>query len=113
MALIAFVGRLGADPEFNGEPGKDGKCKFTVAEDKKTEESDANWWSCTVWGKSAEFCAQYLHKGRLVYITGDLQQRKNGEKTYYNVKVHDVKPLDRPRDDKPAPPAAEYDPFES
>lgn len=113
MALFACVGRLGKDPEWNGEVGKEGRCKFTLAEDKKQEESTPNWWDCTVFGQQAEFCGQYLHKGRLVYITGTIEQRKSGEKTYHNVKVQEVKPLDRPRETTHEAPKNDsaYDPF--
>lgn len=109
MALIAFVGRLGKDPEYDHEKKS---CKFTIAEDKRSEESAPNWWNCTVKGHNAEFCSQYLFKGRLVYIEGHVDQRVYSEKTYYNVWVDRVTPLDRPTPKKEAPATTdEYDPF--
>jgi single-stranded DNA-binding protein len=112
MALIVFHGRLTRDPEYDHEKQR---CKFSVAENKRSEEAAPNYWDCSVKGHQAEFCSQYLCKGRLVKIEGHIDQRKSGEKTYYNVHVDRVEPLDRPREDKKhedSRASDEYNPFE-
>jgi single-strand DNA-binding protein len=58
---------------------------FTDKSNQKQERTE--WHRVVVWGKTAENCAQYLDKGRQVYIEGKIQTRswddKNtGEKRY-------------------------------
>jgi single-stranded DNA-binding protein len=110
MALIVFHGRLTKDPEYDHDRQL---CKFSVAENKRSEEAAPNYWDCSVKGQQAEFCSQYLFKGRLVKVEGHIDQRKYNDRTYFNVWVDRVDPLDRPREDKKheAPAAEEYDPF--
>jgi len=52
--------------------------KYTSADGTKVEETI--WWKVAVWGKQGENCAQYLAKGRTVYIEG----RMSGTKTPNN-----------------------------
>jgi single-strand DNA-binding protein len=44
------------------------------------------WHNIIVWGKQGETCAQYLAKGRQVFVEGSIRRRsfddKNGNKRY-------------------------------
>ena len=44
-------------------------------QDGQTQEQ-TEWHRIVVWGKLAEICGQYLHKGSRVYIEGKIQTRK-------------------------------------
>jgi single-strand DNA-binding protein len=85
-----LIGNLGNDPELRYTQGGQALCRFNIAtneqwrdrEDKLQERVE--WHRIVVWGKSAENCAQYLQKGRSVYVEGRLQTRewedKEGQK---------------------------------
>lgn len=87
-----IVGRLGKDPESKTFQDGTMVCNFSVAtseewKDKNTGEKKqrTEWHRVTVYRKLAEICAQYLEKGKLVYIEGKLQTReyeKDGQKHY-------------------------------
>jgi len=77
-----LVGRLGQDPKLaysaNGVP----VANMNMATDESYTDRDGNrvdrteWHRVVVFGKQAEFCANYLSKGRLVLVEGRLQTRK-------------------------------------
>lgn len=82
---VCFTGRLGQDPEAR-TVGQDNKMvvKLSVAvESGFGDKKKTNWVTVKVWGKSAEFCKQYLSKGNRVGIEGRLDQEtweKDGKK---------------------------------
>ncbi len=75
---ILFVGRLGREPEMRYSPSGQAVTNFNLAANRKY--SDANgqvvketiWFRVSVWGKAAENCDQFLHKGSLVLVEGRL-----------------------------------------
>ncbi len=91
---ITIVGNLGADPEMRNTQGGP-VCNLRVATTEKWKSRDGNmqerteWHSVTVWGNQAEACAQYLSKGRQVYVQGRLQSREY-EKDGVTRKVWDI-----------------------
>ncbi len=88
-----MIGRLTRDPELRFIPNSGtAVARFSLAVDrdfKKEGQPDADFFNIKVFGKSAENCANYLKKGRLVGINGRLQNNnyeKDGVK-HYNVEV--------------------------
>jgi single-strand DNA-binding protein len=90
---VILIGRLGAKPELKYLPSGQAVCEMRLAtnevfNDKQNQRQERTEWHRVVaWGKTGENCAQYLDKGRQVYIEGRLQTRswddKNtGEKRY-------------------------------
>lgn len=89
---VIVVGNLGRDPELRYT--KDGRpvTNITVATNERWRDREGNnqerteWHRVVVWDKQAENCAQYLQKGRSVYIEGRLQTRewedREGQKRY-------------------------------
>jgi single-strand DNA-binding protein len=87
-----LVGNLGRDPELRTTPNGQSVVNFTLATsenwtDKSGERVErTEWHRIVVWGKTAEMCAQYLSKGRTVYVEGRIQTRewedKDGNKRY-------------------------------
>ena len=87
MNLSVLIGRLVRDPELRYLPnGGTAVSTFTLAVDKglskeKKQEAEsknqptADFINIVVWGKSAENCANYLVKGRLVGVQGRIQTR--------------------------------------
>ena len=88
---VILVGNLGRDPELRYTPGGQPVANFSIAtseswnkKDGSGKEERTEWHRIVAWGRTAELCAQYLAKGRTVYIEGRLQTRewenKEGQK---------------------------------
>ena len=86
---VSLIGNLGRDPEgFDTRNGKG--CKLSVATSRKTKQNEewveeTEWHRVVVFGKSAEFCLNYLAKGRKVFVRGRLKTtsyEKDGIKRY-------------------------------
>jgi single-strand DNA-binding protein len=87
-----LVGNLGRDPELRYTQNGQAVVNFTLATsetwtDKSGERVErTEWHRIVVWGKTGEMCAQYLSKGRTVYVEGRIQTRewedKDGNKRY-------------------------------
>ncbi|MCA9501464.1 MAG: single-stranded DNA-binding protein [Spirochaetaceae bacterium] len=87
-----LVGNLGRDPELRQTPNGQSVCNFTLATsetwtDRNGERVErTEWHRIVAWGKTGEMCAQYLSKGRTVYVEGRIQTRewedKDGNKRY-------------------------------
>ena len=90
---VILVGNLGNDPEIRTTPDGQKVSSFSIATsenwtDKSGQKQEkTQWHKITVWGRQAENCAQYLAKGRQVYIEGRLSYRQwddkeTGQKRY-------------------------------
>lgn len=80
MNKAQLIGRLGMDPEirYTATSGKEvtnfSVCtteRYTDAEGKKHEEPE--WHRVTAWGSLAKIAAEFLEKGRQVYVEGRLR----------------------------------------
>ena len=73
-----IVGHLGRDPELRYTSGGQPVCSFSVATSRSwTDQSGqpqekTTWFRVTAWGKLGELCNQYLTKGRLVLVEGEV-----------------------------------------
>lgn len=101
-----IIGNLGRDPEMRYTPNGQAVTQFTVAVNRNFRGPDGNWqeeteWFRVVaWGPLAERTAEYLRKGRKVYVEGRIQTRqwedKDGQKRYTTELVaNTVTALDR------------------
>jgi single-strand DNA-binding protein len=77
---VILVGHLGADPEMKYGSSGNPFTTFNLAtsetwtkDGQKTEKTE--WHRIIAFGKLAEICAQYLNKGKQVYIEGKIQTR--------------------------------------
>ena len=90
MNKAVIVGRLVRDPDVRAL--SDGKTvsKFTVAVDRrfknKNGEKEADFIPVVVFGKPAEFVAEYVKKGNMVSVAGRITtgsyDNKEGKKVY-------------------------------
>lgn len=79
---VTLTCRLGRDPELRHTASGDPVCSLWVVCNGR-KDSDASWFSVTVFGRSAEAAAEYLSKGRKIGVTGRLRSReweKDGQK---------------------------------
>jgi single-strand DNA-binding protein len=95
MNQVVLIGRLTRDPELRFIPNSGtAVARFSIAvnrEFKREGQPDADFFNIVVWGKSAENCANYLKKGRLVAVNGSLRNNnyedKNGVK-HYSIEIN-------------------------
>lgn len=78
---IIIVGNLGRDPELKYTPQGQQVCEFSLASSEKHKSNgetkeETTWFKVSLWGKQAEVAAQYLAKGREVYVEGRLRTRE-------------------------------------
>ncbi|MDT4762878.1 single-stranded DNA-binding protein [Sphaerochaeta sp. PS] len=82
LNVIALVGRLTRESELRYSSGGMAICRFSLAVNRRKRtadnkwEDEANFFDCTMFGKSAEGLNQYLEKGRQVSILGELRQSR-------------------------------------
>lgn len=110
MNNVVLVGRLTKDPELRYIPNSGTPvATFTMAIDrdykKKDGTKETDFIPIEVIGKAAEFCANYITKGRLVAIQGNLRvdryQTQDGEnRTFTKVSGRSVQALDCPKDNQ-------------
>ena len=73
-----IVGRLGNDPEMRYTPSGVPVTSFNVAVNRRWTDQNGDlqerttWFRVTAWRKLAETCAQYLGKGRMVLVEGEI-----------------------------------------
>lgn len=87
-----FVGNLGRDAELRDTPGGVAVATVSIActevwTDKAGHRQEkTEWVRVVIWGKQAEALAEYLVKGKQIYVEGKLQTRqwedKDGNKRY-------------------------------
>ena len=87
---IQIIGHLGQDVELKTVRGDKKVANFTVATTARWNtnsgpQAKTTWHRIIVWGSKAEHCAKYLRKGKLVFVSGSLNQReytKAGQRTW-------------------------------
>lgn len=89
---VILIGNLGKDPELRYATTGSAVTSFSLATNEQWKDQEGNpqertsWHNLVVWGKLAEIAAEYLKKGRKIYVEGRLQYRdyedKNGNKRY-------------------------------
>ena len=83
---VILIGNLGRDPETRYMTNGDAVTNLNIAtteawKDKSGEKQEkTEWHRVVLFGRQAEIAAEYLKKGRPVYIEGRLQTRKYTDK---------------------------------
>lgn len=89
---VMIIGRLTRDPDARTTPQGAAVTNFSIAtsrvwkDDSGNQKENTEFHNVVAWRRLAEICAQYLTKGRQVYIEGHLQTRswddQSGQKKY-------------------------------
>ncbi len=89
---VILIGNLGADPELKYTASGTPVCTFRLATSETFKDREGNqqerteWHRIVAWAKLGEIAAQYLSKGRQVYIEGSIRTRswedQSGERKY-------------------------------
>src|SRR3989344_8673555 len=96
---VMLIGRLTRDPESKTPPQGVALTTFGLATGRVWKDNQGNQRDATefhnvvAWRRLAEICAQYLTKGKQIYIEGHLQTRswdgQDGKKNYRTEVVAD------------------------
>ena len=103
---VTIIGNLCNDPEFATTQSGISRVNFRVGvqrrfKDKTTGQKVADFISVVAWRNTAEFVRQYIHKGDLVVVDGEIQTRsydaQDGSKRYVTeINAEDVRrPIQR------------------
>jgi single-strand DNA-binding protein len=76
---VVLLGRLTRDAELKYTAGGQAVCKFSIAVNRRRKngdqwEDEANFFDVVVWGRQGESLNQYLIKGKMVGVDGELRQ---------------------------------------
>ena len=104
MNSVVIIGRLSKDPELKYIPGTGtavASCSIAVSRDytKKDGTKETDFIPFEVMGKSAEYMANYLNKGRLVAIQGSIRvdrykDQAGQDKTFTKIAVKNIQSLE-------------------
>lgn len=111
MNNVSLVGRLVRDPELRYLPnGGQAVARMTLAVDReysRQQKQDAeqagrptaDFISMVAWGKTAEFCANYLEKGNRASVQGRITtgsyEGRDGKRVYTtDVTISNINPID-------------------
>jgi single-strand DNA-binding protein len=125
MNNVVLIGRLVRDPELKFIPSSGiGVCKFSLAVDRglygeKKQEAEAkglptaDFLNITVFGKTAENCANYLSKGNKCAVQGRISTgsytTQTGEKRYTTEVIADKVEFLESKADRQAKPQENFD----
>jgi single-strand DNA-binding protein len=90
---VILLGNLGADPEVRYTTSGSAVATFRIATSEEwkdrssgEKQSRTEWHRVVAFGRLGEICAEFLHKGKQVYVEGRLQTRswedKDGNTRY-------------------------------
>ncbi len=91
---VILIGNLGRDPEVRATQSGTSVVNFSLATSRKWTDRNSNerkeeteWHNIVVFGRQAEVAAQYLTKGKQIYLEGRLrtsswEDRQTNEKKY-------------------------------
>ena len=103
------IGRLTRDPELRYTPSGRAVCRFGLAINRSYKNQDGNnvedtlFINVSSWGKQAEYCSQFLKKGRRVAINGELrsnnwQDREGNKRVTFEINARSIQFLDYLKD---------------
>lgn len=104
---VTLIGNVGKEVELNVINNEKKVAKIVLATNKTVKDQNGNsesrteWHNVDVWDKTAQFCADYVKKGTLLYVEGELRtdsyEDKDGIKRYRTkIVAKDVKILSNP-----------------
>jgi single-strand DNA-binding protein len=76
---VTLIGRLTRDAELKYTSGGQAVCKFSIAVNRRRKngdqwEDEPNFFDIVLWGRQGESLNQYLVKGKMVGVEGELRQ---------------------------------------
>ena len=94
---VSLIGNLGRDAELKYTPSGSAVAKFSMATMETWKDKGGNrqerteWHNVNLWGTVAEALAQYLTKGKQVFVQGSLHTREWEDQDGNKRRATDVK----------------------
>ena len=70
---VCLVGRCGGEPNVRYFESGSVVCNLTLAVNRPTKDDQPDWFNLEIWGKTAQVAADYVKKGSLIGISGNLK----------------------------------------
>lgn len=99
-----FVGRAGRDAAIRFLDNGKQVANFTIAVNRRKPDSEPLWVKVEVWGKPAQVAADYVRKGTMVGVSGEIDldswsDRTSGEmRQQIKITVNDLRLLGSKQD---------------
>lgn len=88
MNCVNLIGNLALDPELRKTNGGKDVCTIRVGVTRDFSNAngvrESDFVNIQCWEQTARFVAQYLHKGDMIAVTGELRERNYTSKTGEN-----------------------------
>jgi len=102
---VFLAGRLTRDPELRYLPSGTAVCKMGLAVSRfyKTRDGEKReetlFINITAWGKTGEFCNEYLRKGRPILVEGQLRSndyvdKEGNKRTGFEISADRIQQMD-------------------
>jgi single-strand DNA-binding protein len=106
LNVCSFTGRAGRDPEVRYLESGSVVANLTIAVDNWKRDADPLWLNLQIWGKTAQVAADYVRKGGMIAVSGQLESeswtdKSTGEKrSKMFLNVRELTLLSSKRDDQ-------------
>ena len=78
---VTVVGRVGKDPDIRYFESGTTLATFSLAVNRPTSQQQTDWFDIKLWGRQAEVAGEYVRKGSLLGIVGQLDWDSWNDKT--------------------------------
>ena len=113
---VLIMGNLTRDPELKQTPSSQSVAQIGIAMNRKFKDREGNmreettFVDCEAWGRTAEVMAQYLSKGKPVFVEGRLkldqwQDKDGGNRSKLKVVIESFQFIDSKGGQSSTPPA--------
>ena len=114
---VLIMGNLTRDPELKQTPNNQSVAQIGIAMNRKFKDREGNmreettFVDCEAWGRTAEVMAQYLSKGKPVFVDGRLkldqwQDKDGNNRSKLRVVIENFQFIDSKGGQSSTPPAA-------
>ena len=74
LNIVNLVGRAGSDPDVRYFESGSVVCNFSLAVNRLSRNDDEpDWFRLEIWGRTAQVAADYVKKGSLIGVSGNLK----------------------------------------
>lgn len=84
---VVVIGRAGRDPEIRYFESGSSMATFSLAVNRPTKNKETDWFDIKLWGRQSEIAAEYVRKGSLIGIEGQLDWDTWNDKTSGELRV--------------------------
>jgi single-strand DNA-binding protein len=81
LNVCSFTGRAGRDPEVRYLESGSVVAEVSIAVDNWKRDADPLWLNLQIWGKTAQVAADYVRKGGMIAVSGQLESESWTDKS--------------------------------